>query len=169
MKKEKIDFLKITPEEFDNYMCKTYMEFFGDRRKAMTQTCMCWGFEIGKGWYETLDVLCKKLYFIRKRTGIVVNFDQIKEKYGSGRFYFHIKTQEKKLSVIEKDVWCEIIDNIVSKAEDKVGHVCVNCGEDYYDKISSCGWVYDKCGRCLVKEGKFTQQQIDDIIKKNKK
>ena len=154
----------MTPVEFDNYMCKTYMEFFGDRRKPMTQTCMCWGFEIGKGWYKTLDTLCKKLASIRKRTGIVVNFNQIKEKYGSGRFYYNIKATEKKLSNDEAAIWDEIIGDIISNAEEKVYHICAGCGEYYSDKISA-GWVYDECGSCLVKKGKFTQEQIDNIIK----
>jgi len=169
MKKEKIDFLKMSSKQFDNYMCKTYMEFFGDRRKPMTQTCMCWGFDIGKGWYETLADLCEMLFYIKRRTGIGVNFVQIKEKYGSGRFYYDIITSKlyKKLTKREAKMWQDMISEIVSRAEERVYYICAECGKDYFDKIST-GWIYDKCGDCLIKEGKFTKEQIDDIVKGNK-
>jgi len=57
----------------------------------MNQTCMCWGFCIGKGWYYHLNKLCSRLDLIQKRTGIKVSWLQIKEKYASGRFYHNIK------------------------------------------------------------------------------
>lgn len=43
---------------FDKYLCLKYPKIFADRHAPMNQTCMCWGFEHGDGWFLLLDALC---------------------------------------------------------------------------------------------------------------
>lgn len=45
-------------KEIDKELCEKYPKIFRDRHAPMTQTCMCWGFEIGGGWYNILDNAC---------------------------------------------------------------------------------------------------------------
>ena len=76
-----------TPEEFDQYMVAKYPKLFKDRFKPMTETCMCWGFEIGNGWFPLMDELCQKIQTLCDKFNFNVVFDQIKEKCGGGSFY----------------------------------------------------------------------------------
>lgn len=45
-------------EEQDNQLVTKYPKIFANRYKSMQETCMCWGFECGSGWYNILDQLC---------------------------------------------------------------------------------------------------------------
>lgn len=49
-------------KELDEKLCAKYPLLFQDRNAPMTETCMCWGFCCGDGWYDLLDVLCANLY-----------------------------------------------------------------------------------------------------------
>lgn len=44
--------------ELDAKLCEKYPKIFRDRHAPMTQTCMCWGFDIGDGWYNLLNGAC---------------------------------------------------------------------------------------------------------------
>ena len=44
--------------ELDEALCAKYPLIFRDRHADMRTTAMCWGFEIGDGWYNIIDVLC---------------------------------------------------------------------------------------------------------------
>ena len=167
MEKEK-SLIKMTNEEFDKFMCNKFPELFADRNKPMTQTCMCWGFNIGEGWNQILFDLCIKLDFIRKQTGILTVFDQIKEKFGSGRFYYHITAGDCKLEEGIRNIWCDFIEDAVNKAERESDHTCAACGEQYFhDKITIGGWVYDLCKDCLLNSKK--DQDIAEVLENNEK
>lgn len=47
--------------ELDDRLCKSYSLIFKDRHGDMRNTAMCWGFEIGNGWYSLIDNLCDSL------------------------------------------------------------------------------------------------------------
>jgi len=152
MKKEKNKFFKMTAKKYDKYMCETYPFIFQDRNKSMSETAMCWGFSIGKGWYKILDDVCKKISLIHKLVGIYTIMGQVKEKFGSARFY-HSPTCDKKckLNDEEKKLWMDIVEDLMDKAEGATCHTCAECGEYYYDQITIGHWVYDICGKCFVK------------------
>jgi hypothetical protein len=48
-------------QEFDELLCKQYPKIFRDRHAPMTETCMCWGFDIGNGWYNIINALCANI------------------------------------------------------------------------------------------------------------
>lgn len=83
--------VKLTSEEFDKKMCTEFPKILQDRNKSMMVTCMHWGFEVGPGWQHLLYKLFSQLQAIYEQTGILVVADQIKSKYGTLRFYHHIK------------------------------------------------------------------------------
>ena len=108
-----------------------YPKIFGDRTKPMTETCMCWGLEVGDGWYEIIDTLCEALtntYTTSvqvdeedgKRLGIEpylardgdasyyftieppqVKASQVKEKNGTLRFYHYLEYNKDVASLLE--------------------------------------------------------------------
>jgi hypothetical protein len=47
--------------ELDEKLCKLAPHLFADRRASMHSTCMCWGFEVGDGWYGLLEEAALKL------------------------------------------------------------------------------------------------------------
>jgi hypothetical protein len=151
--------IKMPQKSFDRFMCEKYPIIFQDRNKPMSETCMCWGFDVGKGWQELLHNLCKKIDTLYKLTGIGVKADQVKEKYGSLRFYTspsfkeRIKQAKENLKVDDEtaNVIVEIIDNCVDIAEYQSDKTCAECGENYYEKIIIGGWVYDVCEKCFKK------------------
>ena len=152
-------FLKMSHEEYDKYMCEKYPVMFRERKLPMSQTCMCWSFDIGKGWYWILDNLCERLDFLFKQSKNRAIFTQIKEKFGGARFYHYtesmIKTCQRKLRKIDpvsNKHWQEIIDNEISRAEELCDYYCAECGESKHDMISVGSWVYDLCEKCLEKK-----------------
>ncbi len=44
--------------ELDEILCKKYPKIFRDRFGDMRKTAMCWGLEIGDGWFNILDKVC---------------------------------------------------------------------------------------------------------------
>lgn len=48
-------------QELDEALCAAYPKIFADRHKDMRYTAMCWGFSHGDGWYDILNVLCRKI------------------------------------------------------------------------------------------------------------
>jgi len=44
-------------QELDKLLCEKYPKMMVNRNKDMKETCMCWGFECGDGWYNILNQL----------------------------------------------------------------------------------------------------------------
>ncbi len=44
-------------QELDKLLCEKYPKMMVNRNKNMQETCMCWGFECGDGWYNILNLL----------------------------------------------------------------------------------------------------------------
>ena len=45
-------------EELDKQLCEKYPLIFAQRNGDMHETCMCWGFCCGDGWYNIIDSMC---------------------------------------------------------------------------------------------------------------
>lgn len=101
-------------------------------------------FEHDHGWYELLDELGSQLTTIMNKVGLVVTAEQVKEKFGTLRFYYSLDFKE--LPDSEVDGWNEIISGLVSKAELHSSHVCERCGE--YGEIRPGGWIRTLCDEC---------------------
>jgi len=66
-------------------LVKDFPELFRDINKPMTETCMCWGCDCGNGWEPILRRAFNQLYDIEPP----IVLDQVKEKYGGLRIYYH--------------------------------------------------------------------------------
>ena len=44
-------------QELDKLLCEKYPKMMVNRNKSMMETCMCWGFSCGDGWFNILDQL----------------------------------------------------------------------------------------------------------------
>lgn len=162
-------YIKLSPEEFDKLMCTEFPEIFQDRRKPMSQTCMCWGFSVGPGWYPLLYKICSQLQAIYRLTGIVVIADQVKEKFSGLRFYHHMDSPNLKIDKKEIEIWISVIDDLFNKAEEDSYHICAACGKYMRHKqIQIGGWVHDQCKTCLEKDSPEMKKEIEEIFKYRK-
>ena len=173
--------------ELDEYLCKVYPKIMVNRDKDMTETCMCWGFEVGRGWFQILNQLmgniqnhidwsihnrdiaiaynemitqCKAGDYtlfeerykdikpenqewkakhlkdiiegdLRTLPDVVpqVTLDQVKEKFGTLRFYYSGGD--------------DVIDGMVRMAESMSSVTCEECGKP--GTSTSGGWIKTVC------------------------
>lgn len=122
-------------QELDELLCKKYPKMFVNRNASMEETAMCWGFECGDGWFTLIDELCGDIqsYIDNNSRGDrnipQVTVDQVKEKFGTLRFYY-----EGGNDLIHGMVWF---------AESMSGKICEVCGNP--GKTHGTGWVYTAC------------------------
>lgn len=104
-------------QDLDDKLCAKYPKIFRDRHAPMGETCMCWGFEHGNGWYKILDEMCQKVqdYLDAYPEVEQVVAMQVKEKFGTLRFYY-----------MGGDDAC---DRMIRKAEEKSERTCEITGE----------------------------------------
>ena len=78
-------------EELEKMLFERYPKIFGNKDKPMTETCMCWGIECPDSWFDMLDSLCKALQWDTDKNDYPqIVADQVKEKFGTLRFYYQI-------------------------------------------------------------------------------
>jgi hypothetical protein len=172
-------------QELDEYLCKVYPKMMVNRNLHMTETCMCWGFECGDGWFQILNQLMGNIqhhidwkerqrevaikfnriaeqlkagdstlfdeeykdltgldFKEQRRQELIdryptvipepipqVTLDQVKEKFGTLRFYYSGGD--------------DYIRGLVSMAESMSGVTCEECGKP--GTQSSGGWIKTVC------------------------
>jgi hypothetical protein len=122
-------------QELDEYLCKVYPKMMVNRNKSEMETTMCWGFECGDGWFQILNQLMgciqHHIDWKNKKEEVVpqVTLDQVKEKFGTLRFYYTGGD--------------DYIDGLVSMAESMSGVTCETCGKP--GTSSSGGWIKTLC------------------------
>ena len=175
-------------EELDKLLCEKYPKMMVNRNKNMQETCMCWGFACGDGWYNILNQLMGNIqhhidWKEKQRAGAIkynematqakagnfdlfeedmkalpndeykekrlaeiiagqfrsvpesipqVTLDQVKEKFGTLRFYYTGGD--------------DIIDGMVRMAESMSGVTCEECGN--VGERRGGGWVHTYCEPC---------------------
>ena len=172
-------------QELDKLLCEKYPKMMVNRNKPMQETCMCWGFDCGDGWFNILNQLMgniqhhidwkdKQREYARKYNEMAtqakagnfdlfeetmkdsidpaykekrlaeivagdfrqvpdaipqVTLDQVKEKFGTLRFYYTGGD--------------EYISGMVTMAEAMSGVTCEECGDP--GERRGGGWIYTAC------------------------
>lgn len=76
-------------QALDDSLCQRYPDIFRDRHGTIYETGMCRGFCCGDGWYDIINRLCAEISNqVDSGTMPPVVASQVKEKFGSLRFYF---------------------------------------------------------------------------------
>ena len=98
------------------------------------------GIECGDGWLGLIVRLCRKLTGLKMRNFRVV---QIKEKFGTLRFYFDRAPRRKIKEII----------NFINEAEIESSHTCEVCGAP--GRLKQIRWLLlTRCNGCT--ENKYT-------------
>lgn len=185
-----------------NASWKGFMErfpiLFQNKNKSMRETCMCWGIECPIGWWHILEQLCTILEFYNieftKNYGIAVVADQVKEKFGTLRFYYTPRVVDKNGVVSESgedeklvadeenkrriamDYLEMLADQIINEADRMTENTCARCGIplDEENKVETKGWITYICKDCDQKiqpneddEDDTPETQGEDGEKKN--
>jgi len=107
---------------------------FGDHTKSMRETCMCWGFECGDGWFDLIFTLSRKIEAIVTKLPTEERpvAMQVKEKFGGLRFYMTSHHDE--------------IEKLISQAEYDSERTCETCGKP--GTLHTDGWWRCLCDIC---------------------
>lgn len=137
--------------ELDKQLCENYPKLFVNRHADMSTTAMCWGFDCGDGWYNIINILCRNIQshidHINQSRDVLLKYNpysipipdevpqvivtQVKEKYGTLRFYYNGGDST--------------IDGLVSMAESISGVTCEVCGDS--GKPTESGWIRVLCNK----------------------
>lgn len=127
---------------------------YQEKDLPMQQTCMCWGFECPDSWFDLLKELTIELEssINNKYKGkYECVAQQVKEKYGSLRFYGEIKILIENPTKDDLDLSNKLYEQfqeLVDKAEYKSEKICCECGKPA-TKTSS-GWIAHFCDDCAA-------------------
>ena len=115
---------------------KRFPKLFTQRKLPMSQTCMCWLFECGDGWYNIINDLCHNLQGINAD----IEFSQIKEKFGTLRVYYDNNGEYDTSNV----------DELIDYAEKASEDTCEYCGS-MVGVTQTDGWIVTLCKDCMKK------------------
>ena len=189
-------------QELDEQLCKNYPKMMVNRNKDMMETCMCWGFECGDGWFQILNQLMGNIqhhidWRIRQREVAIkinemaqqlkngnstlfdeeykdminqeykenrkqeligdplreiedpipqVTLDQVKEKFGTLRFYYSGGD--------------DVIDGMVRMAESMSGVTCEACGKPG-TSFTGGGWITTLCKEHAEARGSYSNEEVE--------
>lgn len=121
-----------------------YME---EQRQQWGNICDLYGafgLDVGDGWYQLLRDMCAEITSAYEAEGTPVDIvvDQVKEKFGTLRFYYHHEGQDIKIHALDSlstgvslRFWpgaSELqkeVARIIAAYEEKSGHICEVCGQ----------------------------------------
>lgn len=107
-----------------------------------------WFNELPKGWGDIIHDCLVKVQTILERYNLEDRFviEQVKEKWGSLRFYYYIKADDDFPLPLDHPA-VKDIDEIIARAEDATTKVCCDCGTTA-DVHCYGGWVHFACTSC---------------------
>ena len=151
-------------QELDTLLCERYPKLMVNRNKPMQETCMCWGFDCGDGWFNILDQLMGNIQhhidWKNKKEEVVaqVTLDQVKEKFGTLRFYYTGGD--------------DVIDGMVRMAESMSGVMCEECSAPA--KTHGPGWIRTICEPCeeareLARQKANEEWKMKQLLKEGNK
>ncbi len=119
-------------KDLDQKLCEDFSLLYKDRNGDPRQTCMVWGFP-GDGWEPLIRRLSEKIEAAIRAMRVEDRehyyASQVKEKYGTLRFYMDAST-------FEMNGW-------IDEAEAESAVTCETCGEP--GSLRGTGWLRTAC------------------------
>jgi hypothetical protein len=122
------------------YLFEKYPKIFSGKDEPLTQNLMGFGFECGDGWFNLIDNLCSILtHDIEHNDEPQIKAVQIKEKYGTLRFYVQ-GASPRQYGMID---FAEYLSGAICEECGLPGELCTTTG-NYY------GWYRTLCSECAI-------------------
>jgi hypothetical protein len=196
-------------QELDKLLCERYPRMMVNRNKGMQETCMCWGFEVGDGWFTLLDQLMGNIqnhidWKIKQRAW-AMEYNEMATQCKAGNFDLFEKSmetvtnteyKEKRLKeivegefrVLPEVVWQVTLDQVkekfgtlrfyytggddyisglVSMAESMSSVICEGCGSpaktsDVDPEQGITGWIRTECKPCADKREEEYAKRMEE-------
>ena len=140
-------------KELTDKLFNKYPKIFQDKDKSCRESLVCFGFEFDSGWANITEKMLEKLQLIQDTTGIEIIATQMKEKFGTGRFYYYTKSDNYKGDKQNLEIWLQIITTIVDYWEfSETANTCEVSGKSGW-LHSKGGWVKTLCDEEAIKLG----------------
>lgn len=128
--------------ELEQALVGKYPQLFADYGAPPDRSPMAFGFECGDGWFDLLDTLCAQLMVLGPATDGEGSAEplramQVKEKYGTLRFYAGPATDEAFA--------------VIHFVEALSARICETCGNKGHTR--GVGWLKTLCDACAEREG----------------
>jgi hypothetical protein len=141
----------LVKKELQDKLFEKYPKIFRQKDLSKQETCMCWGFACGDGWYTLIDELCGSIENRLQNSNrgkpeeehLICEAVQVKEKFGSLCFYV----------TGGDDYICGLID----MAESMSYRICTECSNQSTPQKNR-GWIYTLCDDCRYKK----EEEIKD-------
>lgn len=121
------------------------------------------GFETGPGWRPMLWELFERIEVVAIPYKIEIEVQQIKEKFGSLRFYYSALPAYEDQDVSQAAL--KLIEQLVDIYEEKSYHICDETGRYYKYRISSGSWVYACCYEAFIKKHATLPEMVEKARK----
>ena len=140
--------------DLDKKLCEELPEIFKNRYGDKRSTAMCWGFDVGDGWYGILRFLCQQLmadYNKAKRDyDYCKKMIEVEDKSAWRDLHHQTYTQEKLENRKQKLDKCHI--PVAAQVKEKFGGLrfyVESATDDHYQKISFVESLsYSVCEEC---------------------
>jgi len=138
-------------KKLEEELFEKYPNIFRGRTEPLTSNLMGYGFSCGDGWFKLISHMLEKINLVQSLTGIDVKALQCKEKFGGLRFYYSTSNGEDATLPQEAlTIGCDIIEDIVRKAESTAYRTCEICGDNGRNECIN-GWYTTVCSKHLKK------------------
>lgn len=178
--------------ELEHKLIEKYPDLFKNRNKSPKESLMCFGCEHGDGWFTILKNLCGYIENIKESRTLGLKlrdefkteenhgfmefgcpniiFDQIKEKYGTLRVYWHFDEIENYEEIKSKLSNPEDLDKTLSRYSDRIENA-IEFGEYLSSitceitgkpgKLYTEGWCVTLCPEEALKKFGHDPEKID--------
>jgi hypothetical protein len=117
--------------ELTKRLYERFPDLYRQHDLPMSQTCMCWGFDVEDGWFDLVWMLSLALEDESKQSGVKIEAVQVKEKFGGLRFYTDRSTERT--------------DALIGLAETMSAHTCETCGKHGRTCVKGGSWLKTIC------------------------
>ena len=127
-------------------------EYKEDLKEILDRIPIGWGKWIScdRGWDKLLADTNRKMKMMWPQYEI----HQVKEKYGTLRFYWGINSEDENWAAMNEDVRNTvhgIMCDIANQAEHRSAYICETCGK--YGGTRGTNWYKTLCAPCAIKQG----------------
>jgi hypothetical protein len=107
-----------------------FPKLYAGRYKSITESLIPFGFECSDGWFDLIYKLSKEITELDD----TVEATQVKEKFGTLRFYYYGGNDK--------------IYRLVEEAEQESARTCEDCGDTTTAKTRGDSWLSTLCDKC---------------------